>query len=379
MFNLIYVVSGFNSAFNSQVGEYLNSLCSSSSCSSITLFVGYKKERQSLNYLDKKVNIIWFKTYYEYPFFIKLSTLSLRKRLRLVSIENDTIIHVRGDYAAYLFTEATNNLYNAQVLVDVRATPFESKFYLFSKVKTYLKTLFINKFTKIYQKEVYYTAVSDSLKEHLIKDFKVQRERITVIPCIAGGHFCYNPVRRSEIRQELGLSQSDILFIFSTGAEVAWQKTEDIIKLVKDIHSNIKILILSNRRYNYENVISMKVNYSEVPYYLNAADIGIIVRDRNIVNKIACPIKFIEYQAVGLPVVANDAIDFITGFITSNSSGSIFTDQQEINYQSVSKLLLLDRNSISTIAKAHFDIKTIHQKYVSLYLKICHHKSLTNA
>ena len=42
--------------------------------------------------------------------------------------------------------------------------------------------------------------------------------------------------------------------------------------------------------------------------FLNAADFGFILRERNKINRVACPTKFAEYCLTGLPVIIGDAV-----------------------------------------------------------------------
>jgi len=50
----------------------------------------------------------------------------------------------------------------------------------------------------------------------------------------------------------------------------------------------------------------------EVNSYLNAADIGVMLRDNCLINKVASPVKFAEYSMSGLMVISNDAVDQVS-------------------------------------------------------------------
>ena len=53
--------------------------------------------------------------------------------------------------------------------------------------------------------------------------------------------------------------------------------------------------------------------------HLAAADISVLLRENNLVNKVASPIKFAEYLAAGLPVILTDCI---------GDSGSLAREQK---------------------------------------------------
>ena len=47
---------------------------------------------------------------------------------------------------------------------------------------------------------------------------------------------------------------------------------------------------------------------AEINDFLNAADFGFILRERNEINRVAFPTKFAEYCLTGLPVIIGDAV-----------------------------------------------------------------------
>ena len=52
----------------------------------------------------------------------------------------------------------------------------------------------------------------------------------------------------------------------------------------------------------------MSVAHHEVRKYLCAADVGLLFRDRHILNEVACPGKFAEYMLTGLPLMMTEGI-----------------------------------------------------------------------
>lgn len=72
-----------------------------------------------------------------------------------------------------------------------------------------------------------------------------------------------------------------------------------------------------------ENFRVLSVEYSKVPMYLNAADIGLLLRDKVIVNRVASPTKFAEYHACGLYTILSNDLGDASKLIKEEKIGKI--------------------------------------------------------
>ncbi len=66
--------------------------------------------------------------------------------------------------------------------------------------------------------------------------------------------------------------------------------------------------------------------YPKVPEMLAAGDIGLLIREANIVNEYACPTKFAEYLAAGLHVVATPAVRDMADLLRKEPVGTLIDD-----------------------------------------------------
>jgi glycosyltransferase involved in cell wall biosynthesis len=215
--------------------------------------------------------------------------------------------------------------------------------------------------------------VTDDLKTYLINNFHLPSDKIEVNHCIAGSGFKYTKEGRNLLRLELGVSEDDTLFIFSSGSIQKWQNDEFIaMQLAKQ---GYKVLMLTKKYYEHENIITRFVPQNKVSNYLNAADIGIILRNDDIVNQVASPIKFSEYLACGLPIVSNRSVKLIEKIIQENSCGIILDSLKDLNQSVIDSLLLLDREKISLLGREEFGIEKISINYINLYSKSLEYKS----
>ena len=117
---------------------------------------------------------------------------------------------------------------------------------------------------------------------------------------------------------------NDTINIIYSGRNYIWQNTELMVTTIASILKtnnkiNIHFTILSPDIEDFEKLfvkfgIKNKVILKSVaPYQLNEeykkAHLGFILRDKNIVNKVACPTKLIEYMSAGIvPIVIQPQI-----------------------------------------------------------------------
>ena len=368
---LIYITSGIGSAFNSQVCELLNYYSlKQKEIKEIYLIV---QASEQLTICHEQIKIKFIKHYPEYNFVNFFNILEFKKVLKTIEIDNKTIFHTRGHSSAFFLHKALKllKITNNNILVDVRGAVIE-EFLFFKKINPFLKKLKINFFKKTHLavNKLYFNCVSESLKKYMIDNFNINEEKTIVAHCLVSENFFFQEKERVKIRKELGLKETDICVVFSTGGGSLWQNTENIINSLSKI-PNVKLLILSKQDYSqYSHVISKFVDFKDMPKYLSAADIGIINRNDSIVNKVASPIKFSEYLACGLPVLANKSVDIITDMILKYDIGLALEQETEITEQDIHEVLQKNRQKITILAKEKFEISQIAKKYFEQYKKI---------
>lgn len=163
--------------------------------------------------------------------------------------------------------------------------------------------------------------VSSGMKDYICEEYSIDRNRISVIPCLVD-EACYGDVleRRNVMRNKLGVSDR-FVFLYCGGME-SWQQPRDIVRLYAQlgiaevekhflgITSNPELLAaiceeegLSDKEYTL-----LELPADLVPSYLCAGDMGFLLRDESLVNRVASPVKFAEYLAAGVPVLMTSNI-----------------------------------------------------------------------
>lgn len=368
---ILYITENINAVFQSQVVSILNKLAEKEEFKTIHLVIGLRNPDsvKKIEGLNPRIKLLTFKTFPMYPFFNMLTKKSLFNLFQKNNINHEYIIHTRIEFLGMLTTEAYYKLNSKlpNLLIDIRGAIIEEVM-IYGRIHNILKYLklfnYKYKINKILKNTKFINTVSNELKSYIIKKYDINQKTIFVIPTVAGPTFSYNKKKRKEIRTLLKIEENEILFVFSSGSEQAWQNDNEIVDIL--ISKGHKILMLTKKIYDNPNIISKFVPYEEVNDYLNAADIGIIIRDNNIVNNVASPIKFSEYISSGLPVISNNSVNCINEIMKKNNCG-IIKELKQLNNEDIDKLLFLNREKISQVGNSIFGISIIVDKYIKIY------------
>ena len=175
----------------------------------------------------------------------------------------------------------------------------------------------------------------------------------------------------------------------------SWQNLSKTIKffkrIQKEINSTSKLLLLIRKEDHHialdflEKEQIQKTDYylnqvdnNEIYKYLNAADLGVVIRDFHPMNTIVTSGKILDYLASGLPVVTTSIINKLPREINKFEFGYVMEDVkiENIDMSAIKEILNFDSNKrkkISTWANNNLSIDSSVDKYVE-YLKIINHQ-----
>jgi glycosyltransferase involved in cell wall biosynthesis len=368
--NIVYITEKNGSAIKSQVFELLNELALNSEVKNIYLLLGTKDINESVDFkFNQKIEIHYFKNFGMYPMVDFLNIFELQKVLKRILVNENSIFHVRSEYISFLLYKAFISIYKNQkpkLYIDIRgAAKEEIEMSQLGKMRKLIKLLYFKNINEyLLNKNFKCNVVSKQLQKYISEKFNV--DEISVIPCIAGKSFIFDESIRKKTRKILNLDDDERLLIFSSGASNSWQNYDEVVDLFSKTN---KLIMLTQKTYSNKNVISKFVDFKDVPGYLAAADIGIILRGDSIVNKVASPIKFSEYIACGLPVITDGNVEQINEFILNTNYGHIdntFEDLAKI----IENLKSIDRDEISKLGIETYGLEKISDMYVREYRKI---------
>lgn len=329
-----------NSVFESQV--VLPLARSTELDNTKAIIVSFEKSTPAIQhreYFTKKYPRITLKIFRRLPYgglwTLWPAIFQLRK---LVKYCKNYMLIARGPHAGYVCLKARSSGCT-QLVIQVRGLVADEYKYTYSVHDTGLKKLWHlvrEKQLRILEKEVYsklqlhktviLEAVSKALKEHLVNFFGCLPEKITLayndLP------IAINPAQRiawrQEMRKNLAISENALVYCYN-GSAKAWQCPEMTINFFKQKYSEDStavLLLLTQDAHYFNRVLEKydipKANYrvitvchTEIYRYLAAADVGIIVREQNIINWVSRPTKLLEYQAVGLSIAHNNTIESV--------------------------------------------------------------------
>lgn len=181
------------------------------------------------------------------------------------------------------------------------------------KNKSKLKYLILSLIERyVLYKSYLILTVSENQKNFYNNKYRVDNDKMITI---------HNYISYTKEDKLIELINSDIKEeIVYVGGSSKWQKIEIVHSLFKNINNinpNINILICTNfKELDYfkdkfkdvNNVEILNLDYENLINRIMRSSVGIIFRDNNIVNRVSCPFKIIDYFNANLPLIITDSI-----------------------------------------------------------------------
>lgn len=235
--------------------------------------------------------------------------------------------------------------------------------------------------------------VTEQLKNYYGAKYSLDSNKLTsLITGCDSNKFRYLKSIRNKFRKELDLDSKFVL-IYIGNVYYSWQnlsKTLEYYQLIKKKTLNIKLILITRlvdksivfdflKKYNIkpsEIILKFSIPNDQIPAYLNAADLGVVLREDHPMNHFAAPGKFGEYACCGLPILTGKGIasfsdklsktpyGIVLGNIYDKSEFLIKTLKFMENYKN------LDRNEISKWGKLNFSFNAYIDKYTLLLRKL---------
>jgi len=261
---------------------------------------------------------------------VLVTTIALKEKVDL--------IHTHGEWATFTSIAASKILrlplvYETHGIVEELFRKGKGLSIGYRAVKSFEKVCIRNSW--------YLITVSEAMKAHFGLSYDV---RAKVVPCGVGlGLFEYDERARSEKRQELMLT-SRFVVVYSGSFLTQWQQPREMIKVFKEIKERIGgsiFLVLTTDEVAavFDFLVSegleeadfaiRRVGHGDVPEYLMAGDMGLLIRARDIINQVACPVKFGEYMASGIPVLCTEGIGDISDIVRDHGVGLVLENEAE--------------------------------------------------
>jgi glycosyltransferase involved in cell wall biosynthesis len=204
--------------------------------------------------------------------------------------------------------------------------------------------------------------------------------------CVDTTQFIYDAKKRAELRKKFGI-EDKLVVVFTVGCFVPYQLLDGGIKLFQQIQKlepksilllltpdkdQIQQYLTRNPRISHlaSRISIFSPNFTEMPDYLLMSDIGLLVRVPSVISEVASPVKFAEYLACGVPVIAYPNIGDTQKIIDQEQVGVVINPSNEVyTEQQIQKLLseLSDRETLALHCRTTAINQLSWEKYLDLY------------
>ncbi len=325
----------------------------------------------------------WFSAkWYQLPLiFIQalpvLLYLSIAKNIRL--------FHCRS-YPVTLATIAVKKIRNIKVIFDPRSD-FPEENVTAGRWKTDSISFKVWKFLeKIYLRNSDVTiAIAGSYVTHFEEIYK--GATFSIIPNnVDTERFRRNEEFRQSFRLEHNIDENKILFCYSGSLGGHWNNPKVYAAYLKKFRS-LNVLhrflfitpdivslkeIFNRSDIKPEEYIAVNSKFEEVPNYLSAADIGLVLMNK---PDIRMSIKTVEYLSVGVPVITNSNVGGAKEIVEENGIGIIHDfDSNLSELREFLQSFIQNRIEFSKrcrlVAEKIFSTKVIAQQYAKIYQEL---------
>ena len=172
------------------------------------------------------------------------------------------------------------------------------------------------------------------MRHHFQQRYDLSTKPSAVIPCcVATDQFVISPGETRAVRMSLGIGDD---FIVTYLGSLAWyqllHESLRIFRLIKSTRPDAKFLAISTQPgpirqavqdagINDHDVKLLSLAPEEVPRYLAASNIGLLLRERSPINGVASPVKFGEYMAAGIPLVISHGVGDYSAAVREHQLG----------------------------------------------------------
>lgn len=198
------------------------------------------------------------------------------------------------------------------------------------------------------------TCVNENFRKLLVERFDTQKDKFEVLPTgVDTSNFYFELEERMMLRKKLKIEDKFVL-IFSGNLFYSWQNLSKALELFSQLiklNQDVFFIILTRKqdffiaeefikKYEIEDKFFLidNVSNSDVRKYLNASDLGVLLRKDHIMNRVASPGKVGEYVSCGLKLLITKATTFFSDELEKTGQAIIVNDLED------SKMILCKLN-----------------------------------
>jgi hypothetical protein len=214
----------------------------------------------------------------------------------------------------------------------------------------------------------YRLAVSNALVKYWERKYNYTSTNHVVVPCTVDDTF---------IKTEFTPTTNATINVVYAGSLAGWQSLQLLQQIIVNILQNNSTATFTFLSDEHElitqlqiqfptRITQQKVSHNAVCSALMQADYGILFREQSVTNSVASPVKFSEYLACGLQIIASEHIGDCSAQVLENNLGVIITDIEVPIYLSKPTIAQRTANRIFALAEYNKNTLTIVSNYKTL-------------
>lgn len=306
--------------------------------------------------------------------------------LKIVKNEKISVIHCRSNFPT-LIALLVKLFSDVNVIFDNRGLLSEevkdNNYNIRANIEKFIEKICI-KYSDVV------VVVSKKFKEYLKNKYIHQLSNISDKIIVINNAFdmnrvCYSEEKRNFLRVKNKI-ENRLIMVYS-GTIVSWQMFDEIVnlfKIFKSIEKRAFFLVATPHRDEALNILTEK-EISNKDFLIETAvgnelgdlliqgDFGVLLREPNLINSVASPIKFSEYLAAGLPLIISHGIGDTEEFVNKFEVGTVIKIRDVKGYmKSLKKIIELLNNDLIhkncfEIAKENLSMEVSAKNYRELY------------
>lgn len=189
--------------------------------------------------------------------------------------------------------------------------------------------------------------------------------------------FSFDSVLRMKRREELALSDSDILITYIGNVFYPWQNISDTLSLLanlQEINPEIQCLFLireadhgifkTHVKAHALNFKMMSVKHEDMPSYLSASDFGITLRKNHSMNNLVLSGKLLEYSANGLPTILTESTYMLPKALLSEGL-AYNVNLDNVNYSDLNDWIIRTKRIAPSTVISKFSVQANAQIFIN--------------
>lgn len=249
---------------------------------------------------------------------ITLFTSSSKIEKYILEHHIDTVMP-RSNFPAFMVNNIKNR--NFKIIFDADGLPIEERVDFAGLKKDSLQYRWMKSIeTKMLKRaDAVVTRSQRSIDIHLQQIGEKYRDKFSVVYNGRNANFFQNSVAsRQQSRKQLGINNDELLFVYcgSLGDQYCWEEMLTIVSEYQKIAPAKFLVLTGNTAFalsklsaEQQKIVFVKsVTFTEVPFWLSAADIAFGLRQPSFSMQGVAPIKLGEYLLMNIPTIASIGI-----------------------------------------------------------------------